>query len=342
MNHAIRKYGKDNFKVETLCECLIEELNDEETKYVEQYDTTNPKKGYNLKKGGGQASFTEESNKRRSEARKGIPKKEEHIRKSQLNQIGNRRNTKSRKNIEDANLPKYINAIRRNNTVVGYGICRYPIGVTEKQYISKSFYNQFDPKSALEDAIEYLKELVHEYEEKVQKAIKERKEKETLGAVIARTVSKKPADLIHPIPHPDNPNKFQGYVVKGLVDNNNNPIPEKEFKDVTNRWNLHRAKKYIDQVQNLLKNKVDIKDWTNVDTIYKSDKKGVETENLPKYINICRYKGQKSGYVVNGYPLPNGKKSCKKFTNTFRNTLEQLYEQALDYLNSLKQQYPIK
>ena len=46
---AINKYGFENFKCELLKECLSrEEMNKEESFYINKYDSTNPEKGYNL------------------------------------------------------------------------------------------------------------------------------------------------------------------------------------------------------------------------------------------------------------------------------------------------------
>lgn len=49
---AIRKYGEKNFYVETLEECLKSELNEREIYYIKFYNSTNPKFGYNMSKGG--------------------------------------------------------------------------------------------------------------------------------------------------------------------------------------------------------------------------------------------------------------------------------------------------
>lgn len=53
ISKAIKKYGKSNFYVEILEECLIEELNAKEEYYIELYDSFNS--GYNLCKGGKQS-----------------------------------------------------------------------------------------------------------------------------------------------------------------------------------------------------------------------------------------------------------------------------------------------
>ncbi len=53
---AIRKYGKDNFKKEILCECLtLDELNEKEIYWINYYNSTDLSIGYNIERGG--ASF---------------------------------------------------------------------------------------------------------------------------------------------------------------------------------------------------------------------------------------------------------------------------------------------
>ena len=53
---AIRKYGKDNFIVETICECPNEDLDEQERYYISKYDSFN--NGYNLTSGGQAGSTT--------------------------------------------------------------------------------------------------------------------------------------------------------------------------------------------------------------------------------------------------------------------------------------------
>lgn len=52
--NAINKYGWDNFITEILVTCNSkDEMNSEEIRLIEEYDSTNPLIGYNLTKGGG-------------------------------------------------------------------------------------------------------------------------------------------------------------------------------------------------------------------------------------------------------------------------------------------------
>ena len=50
LHAAIRKYGAENFEVETLEKCDISRLDEREIYYIDKYDTFN--NGYNLSKGG--------------------------------------------------------------------------------------------------------------------------------------------------------------------------------------------------------------------------------------------------------------------------------------------------
>lgn len=69
---AIRKYGKKSFKVETITYCELSSLNYLEIAYIEIYDTTNRKYGYNISKGGSglRGYMTEERRKNISKGQK--------------------------------------------------------------------------------------------------------------------------------------------------------------------------------------------------------------------------------------------------------------------------------
>ena len=49
---AIRKYGEENFYIELLEECTIEELNERERYWISYFNSTNNKFGYNISIGG--------------------------------------------------------------------------------------------------------------------------------------------------------------------------------------------------------------------------------------------------------------------------------------------------
>lgn len=52
-HNAINKYGSENFKWEIICECeTLEELNEKEILYIQKYNSTEKKYGYNIAYGG--------------------------------------------------------------------------------------------------------------------------------------------------------------------------------------------------------------------------------------------------------------------------------------------------
>jgi hypothetical protein len=63
LNNSIRKHGKNNFKVELLCNCLMEDADRIETEEILKHNSLFPI-GYNLKTGGQHFTPTEESKKR--------------------------------------------------------------------------------------------------------------------------------------------------------------------------------------------------------------------------------------------------------------------------------------
>lgn len=77
ISYAIRKYGKENFYVESLGKYTTqEELNEAEQNYIHTYNSVQPN-GYNLQTGGSSYfEVSEETRKRLSKILKGIPKPE--------------------------------------------------------------------------------------------------------------------------------------------------------------------------------------------------------------------------------------------------------------------------
>lgn len=74
-SRAIQKYGWDNFKHEVLfCELEKEEADLLEIELIEKYNSTNKKYGFNLENGGyGKGKHSQETLRKMSEGRKGIP-----------------------------------------------------------------------------------------------------------------------------------------------------------------------------------------------------------------------------------------------------------------------------
>lgn len=344
LNQAIRKYGSAAFDVSKLCDCDIKDMNTLETKYIEEYNSVGPN-GYNMTHGGDgnrNSDFTKQ-NKQTANSARGAHAEATKSKISQ-GQLGNRRGTKARKYEEDITLPKYVCARRENGVISGYLVKCFPIGVDSKDYISKSFDNRNNPNDALKDALAYLDSLKEQYKDVVDK-IEEKKQAAEKMQAIAKVTEKqkqKLPDYINPIISDD---KVVGYYVEGLINDEGVTIPKKEFKGNTNRWNYDKALKYVEQINMLISNKVKVDDWSKIDTVYKRDKKGIDKEVLPKYINVKFYKGEKCGYNVNGYPIKQEDGTIKKINTCFTNSkfsMEERYKMALDYLEELKRNHPIE
>ena len=137
LNNAIRKYGEDNFLVTKIISCPIDELNDNETYYIQVFDSVST--GYNCSLGGDKFNFTEEQqkliNKKISDKAKERWTHEEY--RSNMSIKISAANKKKmwepeiRKNLLDAvnktritqHLPSNIYELKKNGILVGYRAC---------------------------------------------------------------------------------------------------------------------------------------------------------------------------------------------------------------------------
>lgn len=125
LNRAIRKYGKDNFVLEVLCECDDEELNEKEGHYIKLFNTIKPH-GYNLTYGGLANIHLEETKQKISEKLKGIPKPFETLEKR----------SKTKKQLKNSDLPMYLIETKKQGEVAGYRVT-YP-GFPERRFADRS------------------------------------------------------------------------------------------------------------------------------------------------------------------------------------------------------------
>lgn len=338
LNQAIRKYGESSFTIITVHEAPLNELNDLETYYIEVFNTLTPN-GYNLEKGGRCGKIlSEQTRKKFSEMRKGTVRPPEECKKISQGQLGSRRDVKNRKHPEDANIPKYINAMRENGKLVGYKIDSFPIGITEKKYIKKSFRNKESVQDAYNKGITFLEDLKKKYsyiDTEINK-YKNEKIKESQQKKIENKVKNNIPEYIFPI---IKNNKIDGYYVEGYLDNNNNPYSKKEFTDlVSNSRNLRAAKRYIESLEVLNKNnkfkEQKIDQLINIGRHKHSEKKSNDTTNLPKYLAYVTVHGEKIGYQVNNFPISKNEKVKRKFCGK-KIPMEEKYKQATDYLKEL-------
>jgi hypothetical protein len=344
LNNAIRKYGKEGFNIEKVCECIdATEMNNKEIEYIQQFNTLVPN-GYNLNSGGYSGKDSEETRLKKKKMRLGKKHTEQTKENISIGQIGNRRNKKVRKYEEDNNLPKYINCRRKETHKISYSIDNFPIGIKEKKYITKHFrIGKKNPEDVLHEAIVYLEELKQKYSTIKQDVDIYKNELQIKKPAITKKTEIQLTDLpkyIFPMYHSVMKNKI-GYYVEGVLDNEDIPYPKKEFTShKTNRWNLNDAKKYI--------NECDVK---NKDALFhipsnfkpsRARKYDDEDNHLPKYVSIVRQKGLKIGYniAIPSIIKENGKKYTRKFTNKQIPMKEKL-RLCIETLTQVKNKYNI-
>jgi group I intron endonuclease len=106
LNNAIRKYGVEDFVVELIECCEIDEANDREIHYIKHFNSLFPS-GYNLKNGGSVFTHSDESKKRVSNGVKSYFKDKKFARFNDIKQI-------------DEDIEKYIKPLKRNNEQYGW------------------------------------------------------------------------------------------------------------------------------------------------------------------------------------------------------------------------------
>jgi hypothetical protein len=137
LDNAIRKYGNENFKIELLKECLLDELDYWENYYINEYNTLHPN-GYNLITGRTNGRQSELTKQKRKESMMGKNKGKKYDKRERLNE-------------EDNDLPKYVRHYRDKNGKEGYRISNHP-QLKDKSFVGK--YVTMEEK--YNKAIEYL------------------------------------------------------------------------------------------------------------------------------------------------------------------------------------------
>lgn len=100
-HRAIKKYGNENFKWETLCECdNIKELDKMEMLFISYYNTF--KNGYNLDKGGHNSSGTYETRRRLAKIKKCKKHTDVHNQKISESRKGQRISEETKQKISES------------------------------------------------------------------------------------------------------------------------------------------------------------------------------------------------------------------------------------------------
>jgi group I intron endonuclease len=152
LNSAIIKYGRENFKIETLCKVKNNIKDAAETFCIAFFKTLVPN-GYNLQTGGTFTQHSDSTKEKRSKSLRALlqnPEKRKIWSEAKKGKPQDNKN--NRKYEEDRLLPKYIRRLRKESE--GYCIDSHPLCKTKK-FTSKKF--TMDEK--LEMAKAYLKQL---------------------------------------------------------------------------------------------------------------------------------------------------------------------------------------
>lgn len=343
LNNAIRKYGPDNFEVKTLIKCNVNDLDENEIKFVQQYNCITPN-GYNLKFGGYSSKNNESTIQKMKESHVGKEHSEKTKNKISKSQIGNRRMEKKRIYEEDNILPKYIVASRKNKIIQSYMIYNFPIGIEEKKYLkpivfSKSKYGTLE--NALNEAkthLEYLKEQ-YKYIEEETKILKEINIENSIFEKKENKILENLPEFIYPIIEE---NKLVGYYVDDILNKKGKKYPRRYFNTKTNRWNLDEAKKFVEMLKYINNNNV-VLEFTDTDEMEVNDieKSFYKQYYLPMYFNVYRLRGEILGFCINGFPC--NKYKDGKYKKEFRmktmkgtRTLDEAYMAGIEYLYELK------
>ena len=135
LNSSIRKYGHENFTIEVLKECSLNELNFYEKYYISSLNTQKPY-GYNLTDGGSVCKQSAETCELKRISMIG-------------KNVGKVYPKRIRKNEEDSDLPKYIRHYTDSSGKEGYRISSHPT-IKNKSFLSKKITMEEKLKLALE------------------------------------------------------------------------------------------------------------------------------------------------------------------------------------------------
>jgi hypothetical protein len=112
--NAIRKYGKDKFKIEQLEVCDEKNVDALEIKYIAFHESTNSEKGYNISFGGGGRSGVEINEKIREKISKSLKKENEK------------------------DLTMNIKPYKKNDIIIGYTVQRREKGIMFRKYFTNT------------------------------------------------------------------------------------------------------------------------------------------------------------------------------------------------------------
>jgi hypothetical protein len=330
LNNALRKYKPDNFDVYIIYRNVYyTELDNLERKCIEIYRTLYPN-GYNISIGGKKNKTNIISTPRKS------PSKYIKSLYKSTGQLGNRRKQKERVFPEDNELPKYIVGCRNSDKqLIGYTVKSYPIGTTNKKYITKSFTNKNNITLAFDEALKYLnylKEKYHSIDDDINKNKETLLENKMKTKLENKYKTKLPLNIYPIIEH----NKLNGYYVSGLKDPNGNEYEKMVFNKLSsNSKNLQASIRYIKHID-VLNQDIKFKEYIYTPLIkYNGYGKKDITNSipLPNNVSYVIVNGKKIGYQINNFKL-NNSLIKKKICDTHE-TMEIKFKKTLLFLEDL-------
>lgn len=150
---AIRKYGKDDFELEHICDCRLEDMDNLEQFFVKDLDTLHPK-GYNMTEGGTDGKHCEASIEKRRVKRTPMSDetRQEMARKRQEPKA---EQTDVPKEPKERTLPEHIYPIMEEGVLTGY----YVSGLTtfDDDEIPRRNFNMFTNMINYEHALKFIK-----------------------------------------------------------------------------------------------------------------------------------------------------------------------------------------
>ena len=157
--YAVKKYGWANFKHEVIAENLTSEEADKiEREYIERYQTTDPKKGYNLDEGGhGGRHLTEEHKRKIGKANSGSNNGMygHHYTEEERKHISDTSPWKGRKHTQESRAKMSI--AKKGNKNMGIGKNHHSAKAIIQYDREGNFINRFDTAVDAEKATGVLR-----------------------------------------------------------------------------------------------------------------------------------------------------------------------------------------
>lgn len=368
---AIRKYGKDDFTLEIICDCLLSELDELEMKYIEEFNSLEPI-GYNMTTGGRFGKHTSKANIKSILNRKDIfpenkvdlkhvdpnhnePKKkiiikfkksipdnnppisnsdsEDNSENESDDESGDNSDDNSEDNDNNSNDKTEDNIIKPIFSKLPR--CVYKLYGKNKEVIGY-LIKDFPIREG--DTIRKFGKSFRNVSNP-EKALEEITEyvKELQRIELEKNHKEEKKDII-PENLPDNiypifeSNKIIGYSVSGLQSYDKKLIPKRDFTGLTNTNNLHYCIKFINLIDTFNKKKQVPSNWLTVEIPNRIRNPSTPTSILETY-----YNGIHTGYQVKYARYIDKKKIVKSKCFTSKNlTMKEKLDLAVKQLEVFK------